>query len=466
MADNNPVLDPDVSQPPIEGLSPQPENNPEPTTSEQVRRNIEAIQKPFRQTEPALKPPPVQKSDSQLPRKNTLTDKAFGRFKAGKERFNQARAKAGEIKSAGAAVGDLKDNAGTYAKEAVKEKAGQVAKQAAKQVGNTIKKAAVTFLEKNPYVWVVIGIILLIVVIIAVAVALFTLGRSNGLGGAKYAATAADRQQVTSLLALSGDQVANTQLLTQAVAAEKARFEQLKVTAGTVYKDNPDKAKAAIADMETLITAVDAIPQQTDIAKRHQAITDLANQLLAYGNKYPEILGHGAVSGSYLPVLGVNEGTPNDCGIASVLMVVLYYNPSFTDAAFYDPTARATKSNTACVSPDYISAHASTKDWVYATSKEATMETVKKSLASGDPVVMYSQPGTIYSIQHIFVIVGYDPADNTFLINNPRGSNNGVDLHVKVANGHTMTADYLSAHYGDKDGTYSHSFIIRKKYLQ
>lgn len=193
---------------------------------------------------------------------------------------------------------------------------------------------------------------------------------------------------------------------------------------------------------------------ETSIGK----LVSLAGDSLACAGR-SEIVAEGG--GKYLNVPGVKEATGGDCGQASVIMVILYYRPGYEDSRYYNPSTKSTKDNLSCVSPAYVNQQTKQNDWGYATASQANLESVKKSLEGGDPVIIYTTAGSIYSnSKHIFVIVGYDPSDDTFYVNNP--FIRGVEVHTKTPNGKKMTSQHLKNHFGDS--IYHHTFMIKNKY--
>ncbi len=186
-----------------------------------------------------------------------------------------------------------------------------------------------------------------------------------------------------------------------------------------------------------------------------------------------------------LPVPPTNQSAGGQCGIASTISVVRYYNPAYNDTAYYDAANNAvTKgATTLCVSPSYINDHSAGKvsDFTLATVERnkgfptATFDNVKQSVLSGDPVIMYSAPDAFYPPtaqynQHIFVITGYNASTDTFDIMSPNGKAdifNGVIDGIGSPKGQKITADYLMSKTTNIDSAYGgHSFMIRKKYLQ
>lgn len=288
------------------------------------------------------------------------------------------------------------------AAQVIGDRLKQGAKVAAKRVQAAAKqwavRAAEIFVADNPIAWIIgiiVGIILVIFLVIGAIIAVSSLRGTQGNGPAQYPASASERAEVSKLAALSGSQLANSQLVQQTVAAEKARLTVIQGTISKTYASDATKAAAAKEQLKAIISSMDAITAESDIQKRRAAIVAIETQLRDFTTKYPEVLGYGATNGAYLPVPGVIEATGGDCGQASVLMVVLFYNPAFRDDQFYDPIRHATKDNRNCVSPDYISNHTTAKGWVRAPKSASTIADIKESLAGGDPVIVYTRAGSI-----------------------------------------------------------------------
>ncbi len=181
-------------------------------------------------------------------------------------------------------------------------------------------------------------------------------------------------------------------------------------------------------------------------------------------------------NGRILPVPGVGEGRQGQCGVASILMVILYINPNFADPKLLTNDA----SNRLAVPDQCVAAFtinnearrigSAKNDWFgphYTDtnmSKDKILEAVKRSIAGGDPVVMAFRPGGIYDgSKHIVTVVGYDPDDKSYYINNPYPG--GVSPPTNVAansNRNKLTFEYVKQ-YLDNRGF--GSVIIRKVYL-
>lgn len=367
-------------------------------------------------------------------------------------------------------LGQAKERAAQAEKRSVRQAtkaAGQAAKkaaaQAAKAVGAVAKKAALA-LVANPYFWVIVGILVLLIIIIVVVISLFGFSRGTGKAPAQYPTTATQYYAATQLEALSGDKLANNKLLTQAINSSKERLQKIKSILPQAFSNDQAKISAASTELDAIMADMDKVLTLPAVEQRKKAIQDVSARLKAFNKNYPGLAGYGAVHGSYLPVPGVIEGRGGQCGHASVLMVILYYNPGFTDSNYYDPATHTTRNNSSCVRPDYLNHGTGLKDWTQVTSHKANLETVKKSLAGGDPVIIYTKDGSVFNgSPHIFVIVGYDPKDDTFIVNNPNVGH--TEVHTKNPNNRSMKASRLSQYYGDSDGTYPHTFFIRGIYL-
>lgn len=353
------------------------------------------------------------------------------------------------------------------ARQVAKEASAAVKKaaQAAGKAIASVAKKAVASLAASPVTWIVVGIAALIIIILIIIVVLFGFSGKGGKGFPQKPTTPTQLEAVNEIQALSGDKLSNTKYLVATINTAKGRLTKIKSITGQAFPSDPAKATAASTELDAIMADMDKIVAEPTLEKRKILVTAVSNRLVAFNKTYPELIGYGAVHGSYLPVPGVIEGYGGQCGHASILMTILYYNPGFTDSTYYDPATHTTKSNSSCVTPAYINNGTGKSDWDYATSKQASLDNVKKSLAGGDPVIMYAKAGLIFSTsEHIFVIVGYDPADDSFIINNPNVGN--VEVHTKKPNNQTITTSRMKQYFGDSDGTYTHTFLIRSAYLK
>lgn len=355
------------------------------------------------------------------------------------------------------------------AEEAMKSEASKVLKKEAsvmaKAAAREVWVAVAGFFAATWEIWV--GLI--IIVVLFGAFSFFTGGYFHGSGGSgggfpRYPASAQERQQVSALGALTGSQLSDNQLVAKTIANEQTRLTNAKATIQKVYASDPARATAASTDLDTIIKAMTDVANQPLLDKRKAIIDAVTVQLQDYSTKYPEVLGYGAVNGGYLNVPGVMEATGGACGQASTVMVILYYNPTYSDSTYYIASNHITNGkNTSCVLPDYISNNNTrATDWTWTTSSQTPPQKIKESLAGGDPVIVYTKPGSVYpNSPHIFVLVGYDPVDDTFIVNNP--GVNHIEVHTKTPNGVPMSATHLSQYLDNPD--YGHSYMIRKKYL-
>jgi hypothetical protein len=181
-----------------------------------------------------------------------------------------------------------------------------------------------------------------------------------------------------------------------------------------------------------------------------------------------------ATGGQPLAVPGTRQGTEGDCGQASVISVVRYYNPRYSDPKFYNATTNSTRDNIACVDPDYINRMSgdAVKDFVRGNSTRrqtpelpvVTFDMVRRSVLAGDPVVIYTSSGSIYNYKHIFVITGWDERTRRFYVMNPFVG--GFHSNTMQPNGKDMTPEHLLRFTGDQPGApYTHAFMIRQRHI-
>ncbi|MCR4277830.1 MAG: C39 family peptidase [Candidatus Berkelbacteria bacterium] len=307
-------------------------------------------------------------------------------------------------------------------------------------------------------------------IIYAVAVLLLLLavpfGLLGGKGGPQYQSTQAQQDQITALSALSGNSISRTKLIFDSITAEKKRMTQFKNWVNQIYGTNASKASGATARIKEVTSLLDTFEITSAAAEKKKIVIQIKEKLSSFSTDFPELVGFGAVNGYPLDVPGVIEAEGGDCGAASILMVSLYYKQTPGNDVYNAPK-KASRANI-CVSPGYLNGHTPYQDWDYATSSKASFTSVKKSLAAGNPVILYLAAGGIYGPsakgfggKHIVVIVGYDPADQTFFINNP--SPKKVDIATKTPNGRRMNESRLQQFLGD--GVYGHTYIIRKAFL-
>ncbi len=212
-----------------------------------------------------------------------------------------------------------------------------------------------------------------------------------------------------------------------------------------------------------------------------------------------------------LNVPGVSQAKEGDCGVASTQMAILYSNPLYHDQLYLNrqkigswpewplhlgfgpevfphltwPSTNEDTKNVGCVHERYLAKHYNVNShelnaWyrLRQPNKYAELQDAIRSLKGinrygicinayvdgqcvGDPVIMFGDPGAVFAGEHVFLLVGYDPKDQTFYVNNPNiGS---VQVQTKFANGHRMTIDYLQKFLGH---FYPRTdLMIKEKYL-
>lgn len=445
-------------------LPPEPEEEKKHELPEEAKQKIEEYKK--EQIEKVKAKLRGQKKAG----KGTGAEEAVEAEGAGEEAAEQGAKKAVKkgAKQAAKGTGELAEGGEAAAAGAEAAAAAEVA--GATAAGVAEGGAAVATVEIWGPILIIVAIIVIIIIVIGVVIALFALQHgSGGSGPPTYPQTAADRQQVSALGALTQNQLANTELVQKTVALDKARFSAIKTTINKVYSSDSGKAAAATSDLNAIITAMDSVVTAPTLAQKNTLIAQIQTQLQSFYVKYPEIVGTGAVNGGALPVPGVNERAdqPHSCGISSALMIVLYYNPAYTNPSLYDKAAHATATNkTACIGAydQFFNSNTPHSDWATLTFNAVPEKAVVNSLAGGDPVMLYTAPGGVYSTNHIVDIVGYRPSDDTFIINSPRGAGAGVDLHTPTPHGKQMTWSRIRQFAGDS--FYHHTFVIRKAYVK
>lgn len=272
-----------------------------------------------------------------------------------------------------------------------------------------------------------------------------------------------------------------------------------------VSKEEAQSVINQIKQLRTRFTDASSTALMNDIEAAAQAIIDNANsvneqtvakrQSSILKTKLRQLLDvispKGCGDAPYcLDVPAIGQGRSSACGITSVVMLILYYNRNYSDEPFYnpnrDPRNTLPESNTSCVAEAYINSQmpAGKKDWTRASyssaghgtkgvGKDAIIEMMKRSLAAGDPLVLFSIPphSTIETSRHITTVVGYDPNDaaeqgGTFIIHNP--SVKRVRAFTRhSAGGQKLTAEYIKLGLGG-DGRYEYrtSLFVRRAHTQ
>jgi hypothetical protein len=175
-------------------------------------------------------------------------------------------------------------------------------------------------------------------------------------------------------------------------------------------------------------------------------------------------------------VPGVKEGAASLCGRASIMMVVLHYNSSYSSSTYLRRDSNggytALGEGDSCVSPSFIDNNSGgkTSGWGFVTSKDKSdqkiIDGIKRSLQNNDPVIAYSNPGMIFDTKHIFVIVGYDSTKDAFIVNNPNIGT--VETDTSTPNGKLMTTAHLLQYLGDRGSSpsYEHAFLMKTAYME
>lgn len=368
-------------------------------------------------------------------------------------------------------------------KKVATQAAGEVAAKATAQVGAkaaaTAAGAAVSAgvsLAIQAAVWLVtskkgrkvLGYVLIgLAALIMIPVFIFVILTFARISPSDTPNTASEKAQADTVAGLFGSATSLRKSIINDTDKLVTSLKNIELRIDKAYSG--EQATNAHRALDTIVGGLNTLKNLTDNSARSKLADTIASQITSFKKNYPELSGYAAVNGGYLTVPGVKEGRGTQCGYASVFMIILYYYPTYTNSYYYNPSTHSINASatTSCVSPAFINSALNgvgPTDWAYASSSQAGIETIKKSLSQGDPVIMYSKPGLIFSdSEHIFVIVGYDPSDDTFIVNNPNV--NKVGMYTKKPNGKIMTSERIKQYYGDSIYN-GHSFMIRSKYLK
>lgn len=192
---------------------------------------------------------------------------------------NQTAAKQAEQRAAGAARRSLQRGA-----QAAGDAAKKAAQQAAKAAGQAIKKIVLSLVEKNPYVWLAVGIILLVVIIVLLIVALFSFSGQGGKGYPQYPKTQAQQEQATLLAALSGDKIANDKVTKEVINDEKDRYQRIKANAA---KYSPADSVAIEAKIKEFNPTLDTLLTTQAKTERLKIRDDLQKKMFEFEQTLP-----------------------------------------------------------------------------------------------------------------------------------------------------------------------------------
>ena len=379
-------------------------------------------------------------------------------------------AEVGAEAAAGMAVGEA---AGVGAAAASGAAAGSVAPGVGTLIGAVVgivaanAKSIGRWVKKSGWKWIAFPVAILFL-LIAIPFALLA-----GKELPQYPSTTAQKAEATAVAAFSGSAPARNTLIFSTISAERTRMSAFKGWVSTVYGSNSGKASGVTSRIQDVTTLLDQLQITKVPADQQKIVGQIQDKLSSFATDFPELIGYGAVHGYPLTVPGVLEAKNGDCGAASTASVALYFHDRPAD--LLTATRKGNRANSVCGFPGYLNSHSPYHDWGQATASQCSLDCVKRSLAAGTPVIVYTKPGAIYGWhagqfngQHIVVIVGYDPADKTFYINNP--GVNRVVLATKTPNGRQMTEAHLTQFLGGTPGgpaysyPYSFAYVVRKAY--
>ncbi|TSC66526.1 MAG: hypothetical protein CEO22_55 [Candidatus Berkelbacteria bacterium Gr01-1014_85] len=390
----------------------------------------------------------------------------------------------------------LQANLQARAKAIIAKATAKRAAQAAGQVAvRSAATAAVTGASSVALGPILIGIGVVIMVVLVVGLLFAAMGAAGQAQG-EGSLTGTDNQIVTVAEARTngakGLKLINTPTdYLEATAALLQQAEELyKNTAEGKLKQQLlpilEKMRQQAKELEELNKKGD----RAVVVKKYQ-------ELLATSREFNKLL-VGDECGSAtvcLDVPLVGQGSRGQCGMASMIMVLRYYESVYPGYQFNAPSIynaddqEVQKGVSSCLSPDFMNKRGpqEIKDFVWtchnasdkcrsAISRGSITQAMIRSLEAGDPLVLYLNPnGAVTNSKHIVAVVGYDANDEpgeggVFIINNP---NVGLAKSVKQTrfsryqkSGQKLTAKHLERHYGGGSGSsYQVTAIIRQTHL-
>lgn len=441
---------------------------------------------------PTSEPKPERPSEIEEARKaESLAEKAEGVSKPGNLIENIGGKGAGELGALGGEGAAAAEGA-----VAAAEGAAVAAEGAAVVAEAAVATAAAV--EAAPVLAIIGGILVFVIAIVLIVMAL-------------TASNPASAGTLNESLPINTTSTLDTTLLNQVLAG------------GTV---TTELAQAILTKTESLrLQFTDARNQSilNDIAAAAQAIIDNDKN-----SKDPAVAEHqsallkqkieqfksintpkGCIGATYcLPVPGVAEGSESLCGITSMVMLMLYYDPQYNDTAYYRQDQRYARggprsdgvkitdpdADNLCPGDTYFTNHvtdalkksgrlpadAPKDQWGRKSfarvpgGKDTIIQYMKESLKNGDPLILYVNQGGIFpKSKHLVVVVGYAEKDEpdkggTFIINNPDiGIVTTQTRYAITGNGRKLTADYIKQYMGGgSGGDYNNSIIIRLRNTQ
>lgn len=311
------------------------------------------------------------------------------------------------------------------------------------------------------------------------------------IGAATNSPASAGTGQVSSINPSNTTEMSTLQKVLSGGVVTKEVAQQILNELPTLKTKYPEAQRQAL--LNDIEAAAQAIITNADSSKDptvEQKQSDVLKQKI--GQFQTAITSNGCQGAICLPVPAIGQGAGGLCGVTSMVMVILYYNPSYNYPGIYvanqDYGKRVKRPGVKLSDPaaDWrtcmteaninMNAPAGKKDWTRMnyvnSSKKAVVDTMIRSIKGQDPVILYTKPGgTISSGPHIVAVVGYDQKDEpdkggTFIIHNPKPGNvSEYTRYMDYKSGGTkLTADHLMKYFGgDGDYGYSRSTIMVRK---
>lgn len=371
------------------------------------------------------------------------------------------------------------------------QRATQVASQVAVRSAATTAAAGASSFALGP-ILIGVGVVIIVAILIGLVFVSFgAVGKAQGEGSL----TGTDNQIITVAEARTngarGLKLINSP--TDYVEATTALLQQaeelFKSTAEGALKQQLLPILEKMRQQAQEIEALNNKGDRAIVAKKYQELLATSREL----NKL--LVGDECGSATVcLDVPLVGQGSGGQCGMASMIMVLRYYESVYPDYKFnapsiYDaPNQEVQKGVSSCLSPDFMNKRGpeAIKDFAWtchvasdrcrtAISRNSITRAIIRSLEASDPVVLYLDANGAISGRHIVAVVGYDANDEpgdggVFIINNP---NVGLERSVKQTrfshyqkSGQKLTAKHLERYYGGGNGSsYRVTAIIRQTHL-
>lgn len=252
---------------------------------------------PLDQISPSADEPTEQPGQNQPnPLKERLQAEAKKHNEAIAQRVEDAKTKTQRLGGEGLKTGE---KSAAKAAQAGERAAAQTARAAARATGEATKAAAkaagraasqvgrviIRFLAGTIEIWgPIVLVIIVVLIIIAIVFAILGLSGGQGNGPAILPSSVSQQQQATLLSALSGDKIANDQVVKKVIQDEKDRYQRIKKNAD---KYDSQFSGAIASKVTEFGPKLDALIQTKNKAERLKLRDELEKQMLAFEGGLP-----------------------------------------------------------------------------------------------------------------------------------------------------------------------------------